>query len=112
MSLQQRGFSRQRRENQEEGRTQIEKDKQTAQAKDTVTNERKYSNNLHSRFGTAFLPYASELESIGEKRVTKKRRARNKRRPPREITNIPTYRERDKKKGQEYDEKIKSNTKN
>ena len=50
-----------------------------------------YSSNLRSRFGEAFLPFASHLESIEKERVERKRRGKNSRKQPTTITNIPSY---------------------
>ena len=62
---------------------------------------RVYSKDLSSRFGQAFLPFATRLESVDEQRSKKKRRRKNKKPSLQKITNIPLYNE-DKK-----DKKIK-----
>ena len=43
-----------------------------------ANNEKEYSKDLQSRFGTAFLPYASQLESVERKRIIRKRKGKNK----------------------------------
>ena len=55
----------------------------------------KYSEELRSRFGEAFLPFASQLESVEKNRVERKRRCKNARKQPTKITKIPIYK-RDK----------------
>jgi hypothetical protein len=51
----------------------------------------KYSEQLRSRFGEAFLPFASILESVERERIPRKRRGKNIKKQPRKITNLPVY---------------------
>ena len=52
----------------------------------------KYSQDIRSRFGEAFLPFASKLESVEKERIDRKRRGKNVRKQPTNISSIPTYR--------------------
>ena len=48
-----------------------------------------YSLDLRSRFGEAFLPFASQLESVRKAQTTRKREGKNRRKEPVKITKIP-----------------------
>ena len=68
---------------------------QRAINEDTTKTKRKgnidYPEELRSRFGEAFLPYASKLESVEANRIKRKRKGKNKKKQPLRITNIPRY---------------------
>ena len=64
--------------------------------------KRVYSKELSSRFGLAFLPFATRLESVDEQRSQKKRRRKNKKPSLQKITNIPLYNEDKKNKKIKY----------
>jgi ribonuclease HI len=53
---------------------------------DENNNAAKYSEELRSRFGEAFLPFAYELESIERKRTDNKRRGKHRKTNPKRIT--------------------------
>ena len=69
----------------------------------------KYSEDLRSRFGTAFLPYASQLESVEKVRTIRKRKGKNKRKKPVKITTIGEYKVRNKKKAELYEKQTEEN---
>ena len=50
-----------------------------------------YSDDLRSRFGKAFLPFATMLESVEYNRTKRKRKGKNKKRQLTKITAIPSY---------------------
>ena len=53
--------------------------------------KRVYSKELSSRFGLAFLPFATRLESVDEQQSQKKRRRKNRKPSLQKITKIPLY---------------------
>ena len=71
--------------------------------------EERYSIDLRSRFGEAFLPYASQLESVRKIQTVRKRKGKNKRKQPTRITNISKYREYNNDKKDQYDTQCKKN---
>ena len=62
-----------------------------------------YSKEQMSKFGTAFLPYASQLESVDRKKITRKKKGKNRRKKLTKVTNIPGYKGTNKTKGKKYD---------
>ena len=48
------------------------------EGKSTGIPSQDYSDNLRSRFGEAFLPFATQLENVDKIQVIRKRRGRNK----------------------------------
>ena len=50
-----------------------------------------YTKEQRSKFGEAFLPFASLLESVEKERVERKRRGKNVRNQPNKITQLPNY---------------------
>ena len=56
-----------------------------------------YSKELLSQVDTAFLPYASQLESVEQTKILRKRKGKNTRKKPLKVTNIPGYKNKDKK---------------
>ena len=67
-----------------------------------------YPEDLGSRFGEAFLPFASKLESVEKNRIERKRRGKHARKQPTKITRFPSYLQEDERR-REYDEKRDSN---
>ena len=63
----------------------------------------KYSKDLQSRFGVAFLPYASQLESVEKNRTIRKRKGKNKRKKPVQIATITQQLKDNKQKKIKYD---------
>ena len=71
-----------------------------------------YSTELRSRFGEAFLPFASKLESVEKTRVERKRRGHNVRKQPMEITKEPNYGEDQERRSADYiKNKVRNNDK-
>ena len=59
--------------------------------KATTKNGETYSHELRSRFGEAFLPFASKMESIERERIMRKRKGKNKKKQPPRLSTIPMY---------------------
>ena len=70
-----------------------------------------YSDDLRSRFGKAFLPYATMLESVEYNRTKRKRKGKNKKRQLTKITAIPSYKNDTKMRLDLYHKKLASNKK-
>ena len=68
-----------------------------------------YSQDLQSRFGRAFLPFATQLESVEKEKTWRKRKGKNKRKQPVKLTKLPSYKNNDKKKGGLYDSQCRQN---
>ena len=69
-----------------------------------------YSMELRSRFGEAFLPFASKLESIEKPRIIRRRKGRNKKKQPSKITRIPKYNNENKEnRMKEFNQQKKTN---
>ena len=73
------------------------------------TKEEKYSLEIRSRFGEAFLPYVENLESIEKPRVERKRRGKNIRKQPTTITQLPKYTSSEGNRINDYNEKRDQN---
>ena len=71
--------------------------------------DKEYSKDLQSRFGTAFLPYASQLESVEKKRIIRKRKGKNKKKKPVKVTKIPGYHTSNRTKGKTFDNQCNNN---
>ena len=72
------------------GEVKMESSKTYKNDNKKTTNEKNkhdYSKDLRSRFGEAFLPYTSKLESVEESRILRKRRGKHKKLQ----LNIPRY---------------------
>ena len=61
-------------------------------------NDQDYTQDLKSRFGTAFLPFASQLESVDKVKTIRKRRGKNQRKQPTKIALLPNYQTNNKHK--------------
>ena len=70
---------------------------------------RTYSDDLKSRFGTAFLPYAHQLESVEKVKKKRKRKGRNKKKQPVRVTTIPRYKNNENKTKKLYDKHCEIN---
>ena len=96
------------------GGIRANKDKKT---KDNITKKNKitdkenqvYSKELRSRFGEAFLPFASRLESTDAHQAQRKIRKKNKKPGLTKITNIPRYKGYKNNKKIQYDQHRMSN---
>ena len=93
-------------ENKDRGRKTNKKSNQ-----ETIMREKeeRYSIDLRSRFGEAFLPYASQLESVRKTQTVRKRKGKNKRKQPTRITKIPKYNNDNIDKKEQYDKQCKKN---
>ena len=100
-------FSRRESENREGTRNKTRDKKKEIDIKEGRKKE--YSPELRSRFGEAFLPFATNLESVESERTKRKRKGRNKRLQPKEITNLPTYKELDDKRKNDYMKSVERN---
>ena len=67
------------------------------EGKQKINEGQKYSKDLRSRFGEAFLPFASRLESVEKKRTLRKRKGKNKKNQPTRITKVPMYQKKTRK---------------
>ena len=70
-----------------------------------------YSKELRSRFGSAFLPFAAQLESTSKNQTTRKRKGKGKKKKPVRLTKLPKYIAKDKEKGLLYDIQYDKNIK-
>ena len=68
-----------------------------------------YSDDLRSRFGVAFLPFASQLESVEMSQTQRKRKGKNKKKQPVRLTKIPKYITRGNEKRKLFDTQCKIN---
>ena len=75
--------------------------------KDT-TNKNDYPEDLRSRFGEAFLPFASNLESVEKNRIDRKRRGKHAQKQPTKITRLPAYQQDDDRR-EKYNKNKDSN---
>ena len=94
-----------------DGATNILQPNKINQTQKQSNEKKEYSKDLQSRFGTAFLPYASQLESVEQYRTIRKGRRKNKKKKPVRTTKIPGYKSTDKKKGQIFDTQCNNNKK-
>ena len=101
-------FSQREGEN-KEGREKKTNEKNKEVGNNEGRKEKVYSNELRSRFGEAFLPFASNLESVEKDRIIRKRKGKNKRPQPKEITNLPNYKESDDRRKSEYGKSVARN---
>ena len=73
--------------------------------------DREYSKDLQSRFGSAFLPYAYQLESVEKERTTRKRKGTNKKKKLVRITSIKEYKKQSTRKLIQYEKQLQMNKK-
>ena len=73
--------------------------------------DREYSKDLQSRFGSAFLPYAYQLESVEKERTTRKRKGTNKKKKLVRITSIKEYKKQSTRKLIQYEKQLQTNKK-
>jgi hypothetical protein len=92
-------FSRNKGEN-EGGKREDKGQTRKGSKEDKVTK----SQDLRSRFGEAFLPFAAELESVEKNKTYKKRRQRKKREKLKDIINTKTHMKSDKGRRIEFEE--------
>ena len=75
------------------------------------TNKYKYSNELRSRFGEAFLPFATRLESVEDNGLIRKRKGKNKKIQPNRITKLPQYNNNKENRQSDYNKQLKDHKK-
>ena len=77
--------------------------------KQKINEGQKYSKDLRSRFGEAFLPFASRLESVEKKRTLRKRKGKNKKNQPTRITKVPMYQKNNEIRRSNFDKQCSRN---
>ena len=82
------------------------------EGKNAGNKEENRINELRSRFGEAFMPFASKLESVREQSTERKRKGRTKRDEPRSITTLPQYKDKGNNKMEKYSQYRGKNIKN
>ena len=76
-------------------------------------NKTKYSTELRSRFGEAFLPFATRLESVEDNGLIRKRKGKNKNKvQPNRITKLPQYNSNKENRQSDYNKQLKDHKKN
>ena len=72
-------------------------------------NGEEYSKEQMSKFGTAFLLYTSQLESMDRVKIIRKRKGKNRRKKPAKVTSIPGYKSNNKTKWKTCDNHCTNN---
>ena len=97
-----------RKEEEQKGRKK-ESTRNTTEGEGRTQENNKYSKELRSRFGEAFLPFAYQLESVRREQTQRKRKGKNRRKQPVRITKIPKYTLSSRKDEELYDTQCNNN---